>query len=191
LIGICQTAKHVITREAYNKGKIKAARYDSSREFISLLAIIYADNTKIPLALIYKSKTNSLQDTWTIDIGEEEVYFSVSTNRWSRNKFGITYLTQVFDLYTRAKTSPRGTRLLIMDRHSSHINLAFLEEYKKLRIYVLILPPYSTQRLQLYNIGVFLPFLTEYSKLISLFLHKNNKVCGMSKRLFYSLFKEA
>jgi hypothetical protein len=69
-----------MTREAYNKGKIKAARYDSSREFISLLAIICANGTKIPLALIYKGKTNSLQDTWTIDVGEEEVYFLASTN---------------------------------------------------------------------------------------------------------------
>jgi hypothetical protein len=61
----------------------------------------------------------------------------------------------VFDLHTRAKAGLRGTRLLIVDGHSSHINLAFLEEYKKLRICVLILPPYSTQRLQLYDIRVF------------------------------------
>jgi hypothetical protein len=144
LISIYQTTKHVITRETYNKRKIKAAKHNSSRKFISFLVIIYADSTKIPLALIYKSKTNSLQDTWTIDVEEEEVYFLVSTNRWSSNKFGIVYLTQVFDLYTRTKTSPRGTRLLIIDGYSSHINLVFLEEYKKLRIYVLILSPYST-----------------------------------------------
>jgi hypothetical protein len=93
LISICETAKYIITRETYNKGKIKAARHNSSREFISLLAIIYTNSTKIPLALIYKGKTNSLQDTWTIDVGEEEVYFLVSTNRWSSNKFGMAYLT--------------------------------------------------------------------------------------------------
>jgi hypothetical protein len=99
-------------------------------------------------------------------------------------------LTQVFDPYTRAKAGPRGTRLLIMDGYSSHINLAFLEEYKKLRIYVLILPPYSIQRLQLYDIRVFLPLSIEYLKLVSLLLYKSDRVCGMSKRLFYSLFKE-
>jgi hypothetical protein len=190
LIGICQTAKRVITRETYNKKKIKTAKHNSSREFISLLATICADSTKIPLALIYKGKTNSLQDTWTIDIREEEVYFSASTNRWSSNKFGIAYLTQVFDLYTRTKAIPRGTRLLIVDGHSSHINLAFLEKYKKLRIYVLILPPHSTQRLQPYDVGVFLPLSTEYSKLVSLLLYKSDGVCGMSKRLFYGLFKK-
>jgi hypothetical protein len=191
LIGICQTTKCIITRETYNKGKIKATRHNSFREFISLLAIIYADSTKILPALIYKGKTNFLQDTWTIDMREKEVYFSVSTNRWSSNKFRIVYLTQVFDPYTCAKTGPRGTRLLIIDRHSSHINLVFLEEYKKLRIYVLILPPHNTQRLQPYDIGVFLPFSIKYSKLVSLFLYKSNRVCGMSKRLFYGLFKEA
>jgi hypothetical protein len=51
-----------MTRETYNKGKIKAARYNSSREFISLLATICADNAKIPPALIYEGKTNFLQD---------------------------------------------------------------------------------------------------------------------------------
>jgi hypothetical protein len=144
LISICQTTKYIITRETYNKRKIKATKHNGSREFISLLVTIYVDNTKIPPALIYMSKTNFLQNIWTIDIGKEKVYFSVSTNRWSSNEFRIVYLTQVFDLYTRAKAGPRGTRLLIINRYSSHVNLVFLEEYKKLRIYVLILTPYNT-----------------------------------------------
>jgi hypothetical protein len=79
--------------------------------------------------------------------GRKKGLFLVSINKWSSNKFRIIYLTQVFDPHTRAKTSPKGTRLLIIDRYSSHINLVFLEEYKKLRIYILILLPYNTQRL--------------------------------------------
>jgi hypothetical protein len=52
-----------MTKDTYNQGKITANRQDRSREFISLLATISADSTKLLLALIYKGKTGSLQDT--------------------------------------------------------------------------------------------------------------------------------
>jgi hypothetical protein len=40
-------------------------------------------------------------------------------------------------------------------------------------------------------VGAFLPLSTQYSKLVSALLHKSDGICGMSKRLFYGLFKEA
>jgi len=43
-----------MTRKLYNSGRIRAARQDGLREFISLLATICADSTTILLALIYK-----------------------------------------------------------------------------------------------------------------------------------------
>lgn len=60
LIGICQAVKRIMTRETYDSGKVRSARQDGSREFISLLATICADGTKLPPALIYKGKTASL-----------------------------------------------------------------------------------------------------------------------------------
>jgi hypothetical protein len=63
LIGFYQTIKRIMTKDTYNQGKITANRQDRSREFISLLATISADSTKLLLALIYKGKTGSLQDT--------------------------------------------------------------------------------------------------------------------------------
>jgi hypothetical protein len=49
-----------MTKEVYNSGKITKAKQDSSREFISLLASIYVDGTKIPPALIYKGASRDL-----------------------------------------------------------------------------------------------------------------------------------
>ena len=90
------------------------------------------------------------------------------------NEFGMGYLTQVFDPHTRAKAG-RGKRLLIVDGHSSHVNLAFLEECNKRRICVLILPPHITQRLQPCGVGAFLPLSTKYS---SLSAHFSIRVMG-------------
>jgi hypothetical protein len=69
-----------------------------------------------------------------------------SANRWSSNAFGIAYLTKVFNPCTRAKAG-RGRRLLIVDRHSSHVNIEFIRACDRLKILLLILPPYSTHRL--------------------------------------------
>jgi hypothetical protein len=55
--------KRIITKQAYDSGKITVAKQDGSREFISLLASICADGTKIPLALIYKGVSRDLQDS--------------------------------------------------------------------------------------------------------------------------------
>jgi len=44
----------------YNNRKIKGVAQDSLREFISLLAFICADSTKLLLALIYKGKFKDL-----------------------------------------------------------------------------------------------------------------------------------
>jgi len=43
-----------MTQEAYDQFRIRAAKQDGSREFISLLATICADGTKVAPALIYQ-----------------------------------------------------------------------------------------------------------------------------------------
>jgi hypothetical protein len=81
-----------MTKDTYNQGKIITNKQDGSREFISLLATICADSTKLPLALIYKGKTGSLQDIWLDDVGDEDIYFIASPKGWSSNQFGLDYL---------------------------------------------------------------------------------------------------
>jgi hypothetical protein len=104
LIGLACTLKRIMTKKLYDSGRITSVVQDSSREFISLLASIYADGTAFPLALIYKGASRDLQDTWLEDLNEKQhAYFASLTNRWSSNAFGIAYLVDVFDPVTRAK----------------------------------------------------------------------------------------
>jgi hypothetical protein len=147
LIRITRTLKRIITKKLYNSGKIKGAKQDGSREFISLLAAICADGTKIPPALIYKGTSGDLQDSWLDDLKEkQDAFFALSSNGWSSNAFGLAYLTQVFNPATRAKAG-RGRRLLIVDGYSSHINMEFIRMCDRLKIILLILPPHSIHRL--------------------------------------------
>ena len=71
---------------ALKLGQIIGASQDRSWEFLSLLACICADGTKLLLALIYKGESADLLDLWVADFTEEDqAYFAVSSNRWSCN----------------------------------------------------------------------------------------------------------
>jgi DDE superfamily endonuclease len=134
-----------MTKEAYKQGRIRNSQQDGSREFISLLACVCADRTATPPALIYKGALNDLQNTWVEDLEERDrAYFTTSTNRWTINELGLAWLRR-FHEDTRHKGSRR--RLLILDGHSSHINIAFISLADSLRILILILPSHTTHHL--------------------------------------------
>jgi hypothetical protein len=95
---------------------------------VSLLACICANRTKIPVRLIYQGESHNLQDTWVKEIEDSnKVYFAASENRWTCNSLGLQWLQKIFDPATRDKASPREKQLLIVDKHSSHVNIAFLD----------------------------------------------------------------
>jgi hypothetical protein len=52
-----------MTKETYKQGRIRNAQHDGNREFISLLAYIYADGTITALTLIYQGTLNDLYNT--------------------------------------------------------------------------------------------------------------------------------
>ena len=102
---------------------------------------------------------------------------------------GLKWLSKVFCPYTAGKS--RGTRLLLVDGHSSHVNLAFLEYAIANRIVVLVLPPHSTHRLQPLDIGLFGPLSKTYDRQIQDFMLEYQGFVSLTKRDFYPLFREA
>ena len=102
---------------------------------------------------------------------------------------GLKWLTKVFCPYT-ARGS-RGTRLLLVDGHSSHVNLAFLDYAMSNRIVVLVLPPHSTHRLQPLDLGLFGPLSQAYNLQMQQFMLRYQGFVSLSKRDFYGLFQEA
>ena len=181
-----------MTREAYDSGRIKQAMHDGNREFVSLIAYISALGWAGSPSLIYKGDSGDLQDSWveSFDPSTQSAFFVASENGWSSNAFGLRWLTQVFDPETRERARGRR-RLLIVDGHSLHINIGFLEACDTLRIVVLILPPHSTHRLQPLDVGLFLPLALRYSQKLQKILDNSHGMTRMTKRLFWEVFKEA
>jgi len=96
---------------------------DRNQEFVTLIAGICADGTKIPVGLIYQGKSHDLQDTWVDEVDENnEVYFAASDNGWTNNSLGLQWLQKIYNLYTKSKAGLKS-RLLIVDGHSSHVNM--------------------------------------------------------------------
>ena len=103
-----------------------------------------------------------MQSSWLDEIGNDLVYFAASENGWSCNSLGSNWLEKVFDPATKAKAR-RSRRLLIVDGHSSHVNMAFLKLADRMRIIIGIMPPHSTHRIQPLDIGMFGPLSIAYT----------------------------
>ena len=79
LIGQASASKCIMTRTAFESGRILGARQDGSREFISLIAYICANQTAILLCLIYKGESHDLMDSWIEYLHEKDLaYFAAS-----------------------------------------------------------------------------------------------------------------
>ena len=78
--------------------------------------------------------------------------------------------------------------MLLIDRHSSHVNIAFITVYDRLRILLIILPPYTTHRLQPLDISLFSPLTIYYTNGLNDLMFKSLGLVSMSKRSFWKVF---
>jgi hypothetical protein len=185
MIGVSRSTKRIVSREALKSGRVLGASQDGNREFISLVAAICADGSHIPPALIYKGESHDMQDSWLDDFdhSKDSAFFASSEKGWSSDTLGLHWLQHVFDRSTKEKAG-RGRRLLIVDGHSSHINLRFIDYTDRNRIIVAVLPPHSTHRLQPLDVSLFSPLSTYYSQEIDNLLVKGLGLISMTKRHF-------
>jgi hypothetical protein len=192
LIGLSRSMKRIVSIEALKSKRLLGSSQDGSREFITLIASISAAPGHLPPALIYQGHSHDLQDTWLDDFDHstEEAFFASSEKGWSSDLLGLQWLKHVFDRYTKNAAS-RGRRLLILDGHNSHINMAFIDYADHNRIILAILPPHSTHRLQPLDIGLFSPLATYYSQEIDRLLTESQGLVSMTKRDFWRLFRAA
>ena len=191
LIGVGSATKRVMSREALRNGRITHASQDGSREFISLLACISGDGTALPPSLIYSGQTGDLRDSWVEDlVASDEAYFSATEKGWTCNKLGVEWLQNVFDRHTKLKAGNRR-RLLIVDGHSSHVNMEFLDVADRLNIIIHVLPAHSTHRLQPLDVSLFAPLVTHYSNGLTKLMADSLGHVTMTKRLFWTIFRDA
>jgi hypothetical protein len=105
------------------------------------LACISAISRWIPPLLIYKGELGDLMSTWVDEVKtDSQAHFTISSNRWLNNAISLVWLQKVFERYIKPKRETQK-RLLIVDGHSSHVNMAFVDWANQHGIILLILPP--------------------------------------------------
>ena len=63
LLGFIQKTRRIFSRAAFEAGRIKHMIQDGNREWITLLATIFADGTKLSPGLIYQAVSGNIQDS--------------------------------------------------------------------------------------------------------------------------------
>jgi AraC-like DNA-binding protein len=189
LIGRLQKARRVFARELYERGTLAGAGQDGSREWITVVATICADGTRLSPALIYKAISGNLQDTWLDDFepDEHDCHFASSPKGWTSDELGYSWLTGLFEKETAPKAR-RSYRLLFVDGHGSHVNMKFLNWCEQHKVLLAVYPPHSTHRLQPLDVGIFAPLANYYSQALDDLVRKSEGHTSISKRDFFSLF---
>ena len=184
--------KRIVPIDYLKNKKSLGSNQDGSREFISLLAAISADGTALPPALIYQGDSYDLQSTWIEDFdhSSDEAFFAVSKKGWTNEELGFSWLLRIFEPFTREKAG-NARRLLIVDGHSSHVNMKFINFCGDHGIILGILPPHSTHRLQPLDVGIFSPLSTAYSNQIDRLIQSSQGFSRVTKRNFWYLFRSA
>jgi hypothetical protein len=127
-------------RECGREERGKGISQDGSRKFLTLLASICADGSRLPPGLIYAGANGAIRETWVedIEVGQHDVFVTAFPTGWSNNDIGLGWLEQVFDRFTKKKAG-RSYRLLILDGHGSHITMDFIEYCDKRRNLLMVL----------------------------------------------------
>jgi hypothetical protein len=190
LIGICQTSKRIISIKTMRKGFTKGHLQDGSREFISLLGGISATGEKMPPSLIYQSDSGDLQTTWLEDFDHcnQFAYFAASEKGWTTNDHGMKWLERFHQQTVEKASGGLQKRLLLLDGHVSHVNIAFIEKAISYNILIAVFPPHSTHRLQPLDVSVFSPLANYYSQELDKYIQQSRGFSRMTKRVFWSVF---
>lgn len=157
--GVGENVKVLVPRsEAY-----AFSAQPGNREWVSIIECISTHSYILPPFIIFEGKR--IQDDWTDNSIGKQTVIQVSPNGWTDNKIALTWIKH-FDQYTVHQT--QGIyRLLILDGHTSHVTLDFVQYCQEHNIVLLCLPPHSTHYLQPLDVGIFGPLARAYRTLVS------------------------
>ncbi len=129
-----------------------------NREWVSIICCISANGYSLPSFFIFQGQR--IQHSWLDAQVDERSVIRVSKNGWTTQTIALEWLEH-FNAHTKQRLTGRY-RLLILDGHTSHISLPFIEYCEHNEIIPLCLPPHSTHILQPLDVGVFSPLTKAY-----------------------------
>ena len=160
-LGISDRAKVICKRrEREMTGKLAT---DGNRELITVIECVSGSGQAIAPFVIYKGASHYMGWYQHLDPQATEGWkFAYSSKGWTNRMLGLEWIKH-FDLCT-SKEAKGAYRLLILDGHGSHVNIAFIEYCLSTQIVVYCLPSHSTHLLQPLDVGLFSPLQKYYGQ---------------------------
>jgi hypothetical protein len=114
----------------------------SSRESLTIVECINAEGKVIPPLIIPKGERH--MEEWYNHIKDDDWLIAPASSGFITDEIAFEWL-QHFNRFT---DDGKNWRLLIMDNHTTHLTMPFLEYCKMCRIQAFAFPPHSTHLLQ-------------------------------------------
>ena len=156
--GISDNVKVIISRNDKEAFTIQPG----NKDWVSIVECISTTDYVLPPFVIFPGQ--QIQQSWTDKTIDGNTVIRVSENGWTNQEIGLEWLKH-FDQHTEQRTTGRY-RLLVLDGHSSHTSLDFIQYCEEHNIIALCLPPHSTHLLQPLDIGIFSALARLYKQLI-------------------------
>ena len=156
MMGVAGSAKVVFSKHE----KQAFVKQCGNRDWASLIEAISC-RRRLPMWCIFKGKV--YMDAWydALEPGEGH-QIALSENGWTDNELGLDWLQNMFEPCTAAPYLKGKYQLLLVDGHSSHVSLQFIEYARSKKIECLCLPAHTTHICQPLDVGVFGPFARSY-----------------------------
>jgi len=160
--------------------------HPGARETITVIECISARGTPPPPMIIYQGKIH--MQGWYHDYAcTKDWLFATSPNGWTDNDLGQAWLKDCFNKHTQQKVQG-AHHLLILDGHSSHITLEFIQQAWESCIVCLCLPPHATHLLQPLDVSIFGPLQNAFTAEVDKFAGAN---LSISKKEFLKMYSKA
>ena len=175
----------------HKNGKVLAPRgsrtvysvTSSSKQQITTLACINAAGSAIPPMHVFpgeRFRSNPLEGA------VHGAYLGRSTSGWMNAELFNGWLTHHFS----KSIPPARPVVLLLDGHSSHINLETSKYARKEGILLYCLPPHTSHALQPCDVGFFKPLKSSWNKCVSDYMCQNSGE-SVTKYTFARVFSQA
>ena len=156
---------------------------NSSKQQITTLVCVNAAGQVVPPMHVFPGERFHCNP---VEGGVYGSYMGRSSNGWMDSDLFYGWLSNHFVNWI----PPARPALLLLDGHSSHINLATAKFAQTNGILLYCLPPHTTHALQPCDVGVFRPLKCNWNKCVSRFVLKNDGKT-VDKYSFAKVFKTA
>ena len=148
-------AQKVILNKLLKSGQNKDTIPNSAnRESLTVVECISADGVVLAPLVIFAAK--QIRAPWVSNDLGNETLLAVSDTGYINDDIALAWIKQFDKLSARRQVG--AVRMLVLDGHTTHLGMEFVQYCEEQSIHLFLLPPHTTHILQPLDVGCFQPY---------------------------------